>query len=269
MSPLSFVVIGSGKVATHLSQALSHAGVVCAGVYSRTERHATALAERLDAPVLRTLSDVWSTQSTLLLIAIGDDALASLTTEIPETYQGVVIHTSGSTPMGVLGHTLHHGVLYPLQTFSHERRVEVSEIPFFIEGSSEAVLDTLRSLLEKIGVQTIHKCDSEQRKHIHLAAVFVCNFVNHMYVLGSDVLARRGLDPSTLHPLMRETLEKSLEHPPADVQTGPAVRNDRLTISRHLDLLEAQPSVARLYEEISHSIYERAQQHDKQEEAIQ
>lgn len=254
---LSFAVIGSGRVATHLAQAFLVNGFDCLGVWSRNSEHARTLAQRLHCPLLPSLSTALGCSATFVLIAISDDALQSLSSQL-QSETSLLIHTSGSTPIDVLSNTAHYGVLYPLQTFSLNRTIGVDDIPFFIEGNDT----TSTLLLQKIATRLSHQapiiCSSAQRKQLHLAAVFACNFVNQMYSTAVELLEKAELPISVLYPLMRETLNKAIAHDPRSVQTGPAVRGDLTTIQRHLEILKDSPQEADLYRMISDYIHAKA-----------
>ncbi|MDO4771839.1 Rossmann-like and DUF2520 domain-containing protein [Porphyromonas sp.] len=254
MNNHTFVIVGSGRVATHLSKALKAVGMRCVGVHSRTKENADTLARELRSKAIETIEGVWAVDTDFVLLAVSDNALLTLAKTIPENYLHVVLHTSGSTSADVLGKAKHHGVLYPLQTFSKERELKAAEIPFFLESSSPESKDMLLSIVSALGTRQTTWCDSASRRQIHLAAVFACNFVNHMYTLAYEVMETAKLDPSTLIPLMKETLAKLETMHPAEGQTGPASRCDTATMENHVKLLKAQPDLAKLYEEINRSI---------------
>jgi predicted short-subunit dehydrogenase-like oxidoreductase (DUF2520 family) len=189
----------------------------------------------------------------LYVFAVTDEALREIIARMPPN-PALWIHTAGSVPMDVFeGHATRYGVLYPLQTFSKSRPVEFSRIPCFIEAGSPAEEAGLREIAGRLSdcVQTL---DSEKRKYLHLAAVFACNFSNHMYALAGRIVSAQGLSAEVLLPLIDETAAKVHVMPPEKAQTGPAVRNDRNVLDRHLSLL-TDPSVQELYQLISKNIY--------------
>ena len=261
-------------MATHLSRYFISCGMKCRGVYSPTYVHAGNLAEQLDADTFESVEQLWSRVREeiipIVLIAVKDDALKSVGGTLPRGLdRTLVLHTSGSTPMAVLSRAAHYGVLYPLQTFSHHRQVDIKEVHFYVESSDADAERILQELVSELSLHYVTPCTSEQRGYVHLSAVFACNFVNHMYARGEAILERAGLDPSALNPLMQETLSKALEFPPATVQTGPAVRGDRTTMDRHLDLLKDYPTDADLYRRISQAIYENAHSKELKDEQNQ
>ena len=261
----TFITVGSGRVATHLSKALVASGMSCRGVYSRTKSHAEVLARALGSPGLSSVDEAWESDVDFVLLAVSDNALVRISEEIPDgrAVTPVVLHTSGGTPMHVLRKAPDHGVLYPLQTFSEERELAVSDIPLFLEASSPRSREMLEEIAHALDTKRVNFCNSLQRRYLHVAAVFACNFVNHMYASAYEIMEMGGLSPEVLVPLMQETLGKLDSMSPTAGQTGPAVRGDNETIERHLDLLGERPDLGRLYTEVSRSITDKYSKHNR------
>lgn len=252
MSSKRFALIGSGRVASHLAPAIVSGGMECVGVYSPTQRHAEMLAEKLHCAYFPSLSDLLEEVVDFVLISIKDDAIKEVAQYFPSDFQGVVIHTSGATSIDALASLPHRGVLYPMQTFSHERELDISEVPIFPEASDQLVSQVISEVTKAMGSKQVHYLTSEERVQLHLASVFACNFVNHLYALSDEIMNGIGLDFSSLSPLVRETLQKALSSAPKEVQTGPAIRQDHKTIDRHLSMLKGFPR--EVYEVITKSI---------------
>lgn len=251
---LDFALIGSGAVASHIAPALVKGGMKCKAVYSPTLCHAETLAERLSGPAVETLSQLIDTEVDFVLISVKDDAIADIAKSFPHDFSKVVLHTSGGTSIDALEPIKHRGVLYPMQTFTKNRPLDITEIPIFPEAADEtthAIIDTITAAL---GSQTVHHLSSNERVRLHLASVFACNFVNHLYTQADEVMSTIGLDFTALAPLVRETLNKAIDHKPNRVQTGPAARGDQKTIDRHLALLEG--NAAEVYSVLTKSIME-------------
>lgn len=249
---MNIVFIGAGNVATHLSASLREEGCLISQIYSRTETSARKLAEQCacawttDIKKLHANADVY-------LFATKDDVLQELIAQVPAN-NGFRIHTSGSMPMDVFrGYARHYGVLYPLQTFSKTRPLDFSEIPCFIEAESLESERFLQTFASKIS-RNVRVLSSEKRAYLHLAAVFACNFTNHMYVLAKRLLDKQDIDWSVLQPLIDETAAKLHTLSPHEAQTGPAVRYDRNIIERQVAMLE-EPAARELYELISKNIH--------------
>jgi len=250
----SVTLVGAGNLATRLGVALKKAGIEILQVYSRTEESARALAEKLDAAHTTNIDDI-TLDADLTIFALKDDILESLLSRI-DCRGKLIAHTAGSLPMSVLaGHSEKHGVFYPLQTFSKQRDVNFKEIPICIEGVNTAIVDELSELASKLS-NKVERINSAQRQSLHLAAVFVCNFVNHFYYLGHQVVQKYGVDFELLKPLIRETADKVMEIDPYDAQTGPAKRFDETIINKHLKFLSDQPELKEIYSFVSRSIFD-------------
>lgn len=252
---MKIVMIGAGHVATHLGVALQAAGCEVVQVYSRTHESASMLAARLSVDYTVRVEDI-RRDAGLYIVALKDAVLQEF---IPRLVEGrreaLFVHTAGSMPMEVWKGLAHrYGVLYPMQTFSKQREVDFRTVPFFIEASAPAECSLLRQLAAKLSPK-VYEATSEQRRYLHLAAVFACNFANHMYTLSSHILHEHGLPFEVMLPLIDETARKVHHLPPAEAQTGPAIRYDENVIGKHLELLADEPSVRELYEKISKSIY--------------
>ena len=150
-----------------------------------------------------------------------------------------------------------YGVFYPMQTFSKEREADFSEISIFIEANSDSALSLLQQLARSISPKIYH-LTTEERKYLHLAAVFACNFVNHCYALSADILAQHGLPFDVMLPLIDETARKVHELSPQQAQTGPAVRCDQNVMDMQAALLADQPLMEELYRKLSLSIYQKS-----------
>lgn len=252
MDVQNIVMIGSGGVATHLGLGLHHAGHRILQVYSPNLSHARQLGTRIDAAGISDLQEL-DTTADLYIIAITDKAISPLAASLPPDLS-CVVHTSGTTDIKVLsGRFRSWGVIYPLQTFSRERKVDMARVPLLLEADQEQTLIFLENCMRSMSLD-IRQANSRQRAMLHIAAVFACNFTNHFYALADDLLQESGMSFDLLHPLITETASKATRHTPASVQTGPAVRNDTGTLQRHLELLAGRPELLRLYALISESI---------------
>ena len=186
---------------------------------------------------------------------MSDRAVASVASTLPIPAQAAVAHTAGSVPLEAIPERFERrAVFYPMQTFTKGRTVDFSQIPIFLETSA-AWRPELEALARKLSRKVIW-ADSAQRAKVHLAAVFACNFANCMYAIGEEVVRSAGLDFEVLKPLIAETAAKACDaRSPRDVQTGPAVRNDAPTMERHLGLLDNDPNLQEIYQQISTEIW--------------
>ena len=248
------VIIGSGNLAESLAVAVAAAPELrLVQLFARNEargREVAALAGTAwcgDAAQLA--------RAELYLIAVSDRAVAEVAAQLPIPAGAAVAHTAGCVPLGVLPYE-RRAVFYPVQTFTRGRRVDFAEIPIFVEASTPALCDELEACARCLSRRVV-RSDSARRARIHLAAVFACNFANHMYALGERSVRDAGLDFGVLKPLIMETARKACDAPsPADVQTGPAVRGDLATQQRHLDLLGGDENLQEIYKLISKEIWE-------------
>ncbi|MBR8704492.1 Rossmann-like and DUF2520 domain-containing protein [Bacteroides pyogenes] len=252
----SIVFIGAGNLAVNLAKALYRKGFRIVQVYSRTEESAFALAKEVEAKHTTDLSEVVN-DAEVYIVSLRDDAFVSLLPRIAcGKERGLLVHTAGSIPMDVWeGHARRYGVLYPMQTFSKQREVDFREVPFFIEAGTAEDAELLKKIAAVLSTK-VYDATSEQRKSLHLAAVFTCNFTNHMYALAAALLEKYHLPFEVMLPLIDETARKVHALSPHDAQTGPAVRYDENVMNRHLSLLSDSPELQEIYKLISKSIHE-------------
>lgn len=257
---MKIALIGAGNLATNIGKAFVAAGHNVLQVFSRTEANAAVLAQTLGASYTTKIDDL-TDEADVYVISVKDSAMADIIGQIDKKLQTkVFLHTAGSVGIDIFSNIVQHfGVLYPMQTFSKNREVDFSTIPVFIEWndpiSELAIKDLAGSISKKITVLS-----SSDRRYLHLAAVFGCNFVNHCYALAASIMESHGMTFNMLLPLLDETLTKVHTMHPRESQTGPAVRFDRNVIDRHLSVLESSPMMKDIYELMSKSIYQTATQ---------
>ena len=248
---MKIALIGAGNVATCLGSRLMEAGHEITAVYSRTVDSARILADRLGATYTTDLKAIPASDAAIVMLK--DDALKELAPAIVKCLKGaLLLHTAGSVPMDIWREAgaEWYGVLYPMQTFSKTSRIDWNQVPLFIEGSSDSVLNSIKEFALTIS-PAVTPLSSDGRKKLHLAAVFTCNFSNHMYAIAEQLLASEGVPFRVMLPLVRETARKVESIKPHEAQTGPAVRGDRKIIDEHLALLRDNPEYAELYRLIS------------------
>ena len=250
------VFIGAGNLATNLAKALYYKGFRIVQVYSRTEESARALAEKVEADYTTDLQEI-SKDAKLYIVSLKDAAFVELLPQITEDKQkSLLVHTAGSIPMSVWeGHAERYGVFYPMQTFSKQREVDFREVPFFIEAKRPEDAELLKAVAGTLS-DKVYEADSEQRRSLHLAAVFTCNFTNHMYALAAELLEKYHLPFDVMLPLIDETARKVHELAPRDAQTGPAVRYDENVMNKHLSMLADSQALQEIYKLMSKSIHE-------------
>ena len=226
---IKVILLGSGNVATHLFQAFSKAnGVEVVQVFSRTISK--------DFPETLQTSDFSKiTEADVYIICVLDSAISSVSSQLLFENR-LVVHTSGSSDLNLLDSKNNKGVFYPLQTFTKNKAVDFSEIPICLETETDSDFKLLEKIAKSIS-KNVYVISSEQRKALHVSAVFVCNFTNHLYTIGNTICKENNIPFEILQPLIKETAEKIQSLSPSEAQTGPAVRNDKKTIEKHIDFL--------------------------------
>ena len=249
------VFVGAGNLATRLSLEMRKSGMSIGQVYSHTSEHAKILADELGCGWTVVPEDIVE-DADLYVFSLKDAVLQDVIARVKPN-NGLWVHTAGSMPISVFeGLTARYGVVYPLQTFSKSREVDFKKIPFFLEANSsedEKVLGEVARALSS----DVRLLSSEKRKNLHLAAVFACNFTNHMYALAEKILEEQQIPGEVLLPLIDETAAKVHVMSPVRAQTGPAIRYDENVINKHMAMLK-DPDMRNLYELISRSIHKEA-----------
>jgi predicted short-subunit dehydrogenase-like oxidoreductase (DUF2520 family) len=226
---IKVILLGSGNVATHLFQAFSKANVVeVVQVFSRTISK--------DFPETLQTSDYKEIKAAdVYIICVSDSAISSVSSQLSFKNR-LVVHTSGSSDLNLLDSKNKKGVFYPLQTFTKNKAVDFSEIPICLEAENVSDYNFLEKVANSIS-KNVYVISSEQRKALHVSAVFVCNFTNHLYTIGNTICLENNIPFEILQPLIEETAKKIKSLSPSEAQTGPAVRNDQKTIEKHIDFL--------------------------------
>lgn len=232
-------IIGSGKVAWHLAPELENAGHRIIEVYSRNPQNAKKLQNRLYHAELNKGLDFSNSQSEIFILCISDDAIEEVAQEIVLPDHAILIHTSGSQSISMLGYaaTENIGVFYPLQTFTKSKRISFEDIPILIESENNDTAKVLNKIGKSISKKVL-KVRTKDRIAIHIAAVFACNFTNHMFASAEKILTNQGYKFDLLRPLIAETINKSLDIGPKNAQTGPAARGDLKILDKHMAFLE-------------------------------
>lgn len=251
---INVVVVGSGNVAEALALHLSRSkGVELRQLYARNGERGSHIA--------RLANTAWSATelatADIYLIAVSDRAVESVATTLRFPPEALVAHTAGSVPLAAIpAREGGRGVFYPLQSFSVGRSEAMCGAPIFIEGDSEATYTKLRDLATRMGLNG-YEANSERRRRLHLAGVFVNNFVNHLYATAADIVADEGLDFEILKPIIGETAAKAIASTdPRSVQTGPARRGDVGVIERHREMLADDETKQQIYNYLTKSIWE-------------
>lgn len=245
---LKVVIIGSGNVAQHLIKAFQDSKKVeLAQAYAR---HTQNLTHLLPAEKITNSFDA-IVEADVYIISVSDDAIAGVSSQLPFSDR-FVVHTSGSVALEQLDMKNHRGVFYPLQTFSKNKQVDFTKIPLCLESEHENNYKIIEDMALAIS-PLLYAIDSKQRQALHVAAIFVNNFTNHLYAIGCEICSENNISFDILKPLIQETAAKIETLTPLEAQTGPAKRNDQKTILKHLDFLKDENQKA-IYNLLTQSI---------------
>jgi predicted short-subunit dehydrogenase-like oxidoreductase (DUF2520 family) len=252
---------GAGRVAEALCKELFLAGFRIDKIASESDLSGRALADSCNA---EWSSDLHFPESTrVIIVAVPDHRLRDVLGWIKFAPGTLVAHTAGSFGLDIFpDHIKQKGIFYPLQTFSKNRKISFVDLPFLLESSDDESSEILRSLAESI-YGKVYYVDTEQRTMLHLAAVFACNFTNHMLTAGKEIASKADFSFEILVPLIKETISKAIDSGPENSQTGPAMRHDQNTIEKHLKLLSFSPDLQRIYNEMTQSIIDYYKIKDK------
>lgn len=252
---MNIVLIGSGNVATVVGRKSVAAGHRIVQVYNRNADHANRLATRLGTTSTSYISSI-ERKADLMIIALRDDAVGDLVREIGEV-RSILVHTAGALSINeVRGSNKSFGVVYPLQSL----RKEIEELPvlsILVQGNNVSTTRQLKEFAFSIA-STVTETDDESRLKYHLSATIVNNFTNHLYSMAASFCERENISFAILQPLIEETAIRLRYTTPQKAQTGPAIRNDTITIQKHRDLLKKYPDILKYYnlftEEIQKSL---------------
>lgn len=244
-------MIGTGNVATVLCRIFYHHGIPISHIAGRDEARAAVIANETGASS-SILQEIPSSSFDLAILAMSDEFLAREVHSLPIA-DVPVVHTAGSVSMHVLKSlSKNYGILYPLQSLRKEMS-HIPPVPFLIDANNLELFETLHKLAQEISPQVL-RADDETRRKLHLAAVWVSNFTNHLYALAQDYCKSTQVPFEMLNPLIQETANRITTHNPINVQTGPASRGDVQTMEKHLEMLKDFHDMKALYIKLSDSI---------------
>jgi predicted short-subunit dehydrogenase-like oxidoreductase (DUF2520 family) len=251
MQTVKISIIGAGNVAWHLSKNLFGNGFKILQVFSRNIETAQKITNKIGAQPINSMSKL-SNQADIIIICVSDSAIPDIISQIPFEPK-LIVHTAGSVPVSALKKFKNYGVFYPLQSFTKNVELDISNVPFCIEANNDSNKNQLISLAKKLS-NSVYELNSEQRLQCHIAAVFANNFSNHMFHVAEQILAEKEIPFDIIKPLISETAKKVQSITPGLTQTGPAVRNDEQTIAAHLKLLSSA-SLEKIYSFVSQNIW--------------
>jgi predicted short-subunit dehydrogenase-like oxidoreductase (DUF2520 family) len=244
-------IIGSGRVANKLALYLSQTTNILS-IHSLEADRLRNLAQVINAKAVSNIHEL-SSDAELNVIAVSDDQIEAVAKKLNKDIP--VVHTSGSVTLDVFEGYQDSGILYPLQTFSVDRVIDISKIPFLLECNNPQFMEKLKEFTASRLSSNIYEVDSDKRKRIHIAAVFAANFCNHLWSISEDILRKEGIELDLFEPLITESIQKAMVEGCRASQTGPAVRGDDNTINQHIDALEGTDK--ELYKQITLAIMEK------------
>jgi predicted short-subunit dehydrogenase-like oxidoreductase (DUF2520 family) len=251
MEKQSVVILGCGNVASYFAERFKELGFAILQVYHPDLKKAQNFANLYKSEAIDKLKNL-NKQADIFFIAVKDSFIEHIAKELPLT-SGIVLHTSGAIQLEVLKHHARAAVFYPLQTFTKGIKTAHQNFPLLIECKVKNDENYLEQVAVKLGMQ-VYFMNSHQRTEIHLAAVFAANFANHCIKVGYDLMKFKNHPPELLLPLIKESINKLNYISPSQAQTGPAIRNDEVTIQKHLELLTNNTAIKLLYEILTKNI---------------
>lgn len=249
---MKFSIAGSGNVAWHFAEMLTNGGHKLLQVYARNRDAAEELAEMHNAEIIIHPKD-FSEENDFVLVAVSDNVITEVSAQMPRNI--FTVHTSGAGDIGLLLQDK-RGVVWPVQSLVKGKETNYTRIPFLIEASDKEGEAILQVVMKNIAGNVVI-ADSAKRLQAHTAAVFANNFTNALYTIAEELLHRNHLPDDLLVPLIEGHIEKLHQFPAAELQTGPARRNDQKTIDEHLKQLAAQPEQAEVYRILSDYITQK------------
>ena len=230
---IKIILLGAGNVGHHLSKAFNKSTEIdLVQWYSRDNSKVSY--NDIDTEIINDLSKIKSAD--IYVISISDSYVGEISEKL-NVSEKLVVHTSGSLDLSIIDSKNRRGVFYPLQTLSKNKEIELAKVPICIESENNKDLVLLETISKYIGCKT-YKIDYNQRKILHLAAIFSNNFVNHMFTIAKEILDDKNLDFNILKPLINETVDKIHKLDPENAQTGPAIRNNNEIILNHIKTLK-------------------------------
>lgn len=244
-------LIGAGNVAFVLGRLIKQQGHTIIEVINRDMQKAMALATVLNTLPTASFSEV-NDKTELVIIAVSDNAIQKVCKEI-NFKNKMVVHTAGSVEMDILKNTSdRYGVLWPLQSLK-KNIPYLPKIPLLVSGNNSATLNSLYEFATSLSEQ-VSKANDGIRSKLHLSAVAISNFTNHLFDLTSEYCQKENLDFSMLTPLIVETCNRAVSGNIHEYQTGPASRHDTATIDKHITMLQDHAMLQHIYKIMSDSI---------------
>ena len=251
-------IVGAGNVSKHVTPKLQSHGHQIHQVFNRKISKAKTIAKKVNATAINDLFKL-DTQIDVLLIMVSDNAISEVAEKLQKRFSKskcLVLHSSGSISSKELKSFKNYGVFYPLQTFRKIKKDEWKSIPILYTANSTPNKRKIKELANSLEMKSVLKSD-KQRKSIHLSAVILNNFINHLFCLNEAWLAKNDSNFELLVPLIDKTISNAASNDACSIQTGPAKRKDHEVIDAHLKSLKEFPQLQNLYKVFSESIQKK------------
>ena len=250
---MNFSIIGTGNMAHFLAGELSAAGHNLIGIWGRNTIAANKIAIQYSTLVYSSLQDIKDKEGHFCFMAVKDTAITEIAAQLSFKHT-TLIHTAGASSLQLLGkQTIHSGIFWPVYSILGDNLKAIKNIPVAIQGNKPQVendiLDIAKSITDKAFI-----ANDVQRAHLHLAAVFANNFSNHLMAVAQEICMKQHLSFDYLQPIVEQTFERLKTEPAKNLQTGPAIRDDKMTMQKHIDLLKSNTEWALIYQSLSNSI---------------
>jgi predicted short-subunit dehydrogenase-like oxidoreductase (DUF2520 family) len=255
-------IVGNGNLAYHLAKRLFETKnpltVLCVRSAEKADEFRPFFGNESQ---VATQTDLSSQNLDLIILAVSDGAIEDVISCYQFPAKATVVHNSGAQGINVFERSTieFFGVIYPLQTFTKEKKINFNDTPIFIESNNETAFRNIETLADRLS-NKVSILRSKERRKVHLAAVMACNFSNALYILAENQLNAMGLDFDLIKPLISETTQKALTLGPSKSQTGPASRGDESTIGKHKKLLKKDPETLKIYKQLTRLIQKQSQQ---------
>lgn len=250
---MNFSIIGTGNMAWFLTEQLSKAGLHCSGIWGRDTFAANQLAKEFACTTYNSLQEIEDQEQHFCFLAIKDTAILTLAKEL-QFEKTILIHTAGASSIHLLeGAAKHRGVFWPIYSIVKNATLATTKLPIAVEGNSKETEEQILQMVQKISSKAF-AAQEHQRMNLHLGAVFANNFSNHLMAIAADICTQADVSFEYLKPIVTQTFERLQTESAKQLQTGPAIRDDKMTMQKHLDLLKSNPEWALLYEYLSASI---------------
>ena len=251
----SFTIIGSGALGGALKDFLNEQSYFIRSVFNSREGVIKS-GKGFSIKSERTYPVEESEAGDVIFISVPDD-------DIPEVVQQLsvvnldwsnksVIHCSGNLFSDELEILSKRGAqiasMHPLQTFQRgDSAARFDGIFVSLEGDSELCKE-LEDFVEAMGANPL-RVKKEQKQMLHIAAVFASNYIVATLHEAESLLREKGIESGLkpLEPLIRQTIENSLNLGPSEALTGPVARGDAESVLKHLQALEGHPESINLY----------------------